>query len=293
MKVCIDAGHYGKYNHSPVLDSYWESDMTWKLSEYLKKELNALGVETVMTRTSQGVDRELVSRGYASKGCDLFISEHSNAAASSTAKYAVAIYMRANPTETYDERSKDIAERLAKVTGDTMGVNFRTYCKEYIGDRDGNGKQDDEWYGVLQGAKQAKTPGIIMENGFHTNLEDAKWLSNDSNLKKLAKAQAKCIADWGGVKEKPKEEPKKEVKATNPATSKDAKYSRAYVTTANLKLRNGAGIENKVLTDIPKNTKVNCYGYYSKSKDGAIWLYVMYIKGDVTYIGFANRGWLR
>lgn len=294
MKVCIDAGHYGKYNRSPVMPSYYESDMTWKLSQYLKAELNALGVETVMTRTSQAVDRELVSRGYASKGCDLFISEHSNAASSSTAAYAVAIYMRDNPSETYDDRSKQIAEKLAKVTGDTMGVNYRTYYKEYVGDRDGNGKQDDEWYGVLQGAKQARVPGIIMENGFHTNLKDTEWLSKDANLKKLAKAQAKCIADWGGVKEKPKEDPKiKEVKATQYATNKDSKYNRAYVTTANLNMRDGAGVSYKVINVIPNNTQVMCYGYYSKSSDGAIWLYVQYTKNNVRYTGFVNRGWLK
>lgn len=296
MKVCIDAGHYGKYNHSPVLDSYWESDMTWKLSQYLKQELNALGVETVMTRTSQAVDRELVSRGYASKGCDLFISEHSNAASSSTAAYALAIYMRENGNESYDEKSKAIAEKLAKVTGDTMGVGYRTYSKPADWDRDGNGKKDDEWYGVLQGAKQAKVPGIIMENGFHTNLKDAQWLSNDANLKKLAKAQAKCIADWGGVK--PSSKPssgssQKKVIASHYATSESKSYDRTYTTTDNLNMRDGAGIQYKILVTLPKNTKVRCYKYYSKSSDGAIWLLVAADLNGVHYEGFVNKGWLK
>jgi len=39
IKVCLDAGHYGKYNRSPAVSSYYESDMTWKLHNYLKKEL--------------------------------------------------------------------------------------------------------------------------------------------------------------------------------------------------------------------------------------------------------------
>ena len=42
IKVCLDAGHYGKYNRSPAVSSYYESDMTWKLHNYLKKELEAL-----------------------------------------------------------------------------------------------------------------------------------------------------------------------------------------------------------------------------------------------------------
>lgn len=203
MKVCVDAGHYGKYNHSPVLSSYWESDMTWKLSGYLSEELKKWGIEVVETRTNKDVDRELVSRGYAAKGCDLFVSEHSNAAASSTANYAVCIYMRANDAETYDEKSREIAKLVAKTTADTMGVGYSVYCREYIGDRDGNGKADDEWYGVLQGCKQAEVPGIIIENGFHTNLHDAEWLSKDANLRTLAVNQAKTIANWLGVDKKP------------------------------------------------------------------------------------------
>ena len=41
VKVCLDAGHYGKYNRSPAVSSYYESDMTWKLHNYLKKELES------------------------------------------------------------------------------------------------------------------------------------------------------------------------------------------------------------------------------------------------------------
>ena len=79
IKVCLDAGHYGKYNRSPAVSSYYESDMTWKLHNYLKKELEAFGIGVVTTRTNQNTDRALYERGAASKGCNLFISVHSNA----------------------------------------------------------------------------------------------------------------------------------------------------------------------------------------------------------------------
>ena len=42
VKVCLDAGHYGKYNRSPAVSSYYESDMTWKLHNYLKKEFGSI-----------------------------------------------------------------------------------------------------------------------------------------------------------------------------------------------------------------------------------------------------------
>ena len=30
-KICLDAGHYAKYNRSPVVPEYYESVMNWKL----------------------------------------------------------------------------------------------------------------------------------------------------------------------------------------------------------------------------------------------------------------------
>lgn len=215
-KVCLDAGHYGKYNQSPVLKSYYESDMTWKLHNYLASELEAWGVTVIKTRTNQATDRELVSRGYASKGCDLFLSLHSNAASTDKARYAVAIVMRDNKTQSYDDLSRDIGKKLADAVADIMGVDSSVYSKAYVGDRDGNGLQDDEWYGVLQGAKQAKTPGVILEHSFHTNLESAKWLSKDANLKKLAVKEAEVISKWLGIKEKPKAKTEPEKKETTP-----------------------------------------------------------------------------
>jgi hypothetical protein len=38
-KVCIDAGHYGKYNVSPVNRAYYESVQMWRLHELLAAEL--------------------------------------------------------------------------------------------------------------------------------------------------------------------------------------------------------------------------------------------------------------
>ena len=45
IKICLDAGHYGKYNQSPAVSKYYESDMAWKLHLLLKKELEAYGIE--------------------------------------------------------------------------------------------------------------------------------------------------------------------------------------------------------------------------------------------------------
>ena len=38
VKICLDAGHYGKYNQSPCNKAYFESEAMWKLTEYLKED---------------------------------------------------------------------------------------------------------------------------------------------------------------------------------------------------------------------------------------------------------------
>ena len=82
MKICLDAGHYGKYNQSPAEPGYYESEMTWKLHLLQKKYLEAYGIQVVLTREKQENDKGLYARGMEAKGCDLFISDHSNAVGS-------------------------------------------------------------------------------------------------------------------------------------------------------------------------------------------------------------------
>ena len=105
LKICLDAGHYGKYNQSPVVPEYYESDMTWKLHLLLKEALEEYeGVEVITTRFLQDVDLDLVSRGRKSAGCDLFLSLHSNGVTGKEwVDYPVVYYPISGPC-------KDLAE---------------------------------------------------------------------------------------------------------------------------------------------------------------------------------------
>lgn len=203
-KVCLDAGHYGKYNRSPVVPEYYESDFTWKYTNIEKEILEQkYGITVVLTRTDKNTDLDLFSRGQKAKGCDLFISNHSNACGTESVDHPAAIYFVPDGKITIDEKSREIAQILTKVVADTMGTtqSGTAYSRQSGEDRDRNGILDDEYYGVLNGAKQAGTPGIIMEHSFHTNARSANWLLNDNNLSRLAEAECKAIADWLGVKE--------------------------------------------------------------------------------------------
>lgn len=197
MQVVLDAGHYGKYNQSKVLPSYYESEMTWKLHLLLKAELEKLGVKVATTRAKQKADLEVSARGKKAKGADLFISLHSDAASTDKPNWATVIPYQELDWTDIDDKSRDIATKLGACVMDVMDLpEYRLYPRKSGNDRDGNGKLDDEYYGVLYGARKVGVPAVLVEHGFHTNLKCAEWLSNDDNLAKLAKAEAKVIYNW-------------------------------------------------------------------------------------------------
>ena len=118
VKICLDAGHYGSnYNQSPVVKSYYESVMVWELHLKLKAKLEALGFEVITTRSYRETDLNVYNRGIASKGCDVFISLHSNACGTESIDYPV-VY------RAYDNQNNAdaLALKLAKRIGELMGT---------------------------------------------------------------------------------------------------------------------------------------------------------------------------
>lgn len=198
IKVMIDPGHYSYYNQSPVYAPYWESVMTWKLSNYLQEELQALGVHADLTKSSLDEDPSLNDRGFSSKGYDFFISMHSNAGAASYIDQPIAIIYQDLPWTDIDDISREMGEILTATVTDVMKTNQKgiTYQRKGTGDWDGNGINDDEWYSVLFGSRYVGTSGILLEHSFHTNYRATLWLYNDDNLKKMAKEEAVAIFDY-------------------------------------------------------------------------------------------------
>lgn len=201
IKIMLDAGHDGRRNQSPVYPYYFESDFAWKLQTYLATELQAYGFAVGTTRLSQAQVMDVVPRGKASKGYDLFLSLHSDACGTPSVDRVSCIYLVNHQTCEAARVSKEIAEVLAPVITQTMGVKDAPKCYSKINgsDRNGNGiTTDDDYYGVLYGAHQVNTPGIILEHSFHTNMNSAVWLSMDENVRKLARAEAQAIASYFG-----------------------------------------------------------------------------------------------
>lgn len=251
MKICIDAGHYGKYNRSPANNKYYESDVMWKLHLLQKKYLEEYGFEVLITRSNQNTDKSLYNRGAMSKGCDLFISNHSNAVGSVTnnnVDYPVVIVP-------LNKKGNTIGQRLVECVEKVMG----TTQKGRVTTRAYNGK---DYYGVIRGAVAVGTVGLIIEHSFHTHKRSTDWLLNDDNLEKLAKAEADVIADYFGV-----------------AKQKEFKIR---VSIDNLNVRLGAGLSYGKNGYCPKGVYTivdtqNKDGYeWGKLKSGIGWVALKY-----------------
>lgn len=185
VKIMLDPGHYGSYYNKGAYPGYWESNMTWQLYLYLRDELeNYDGFKIGTTRAAKAIDRDVYYRGTASSGYDLFLSLHSNAAGAS-ADYPLIIKQKKNGVPA------KLTTPLGKAIENTIGTkqSARTITKT-------NSDGKTEYYGVLRGSAAVGTPGLILEHSFHTNYRAAKWLYQNSNLKLLAKAETKVLADY-------------------------------------------------------------------------------------------------
>lgn len=210
VKIMIDAGHYGNYYNKGAIDGYYESNMNWELQGYLKAELEAYGFEVGTTRKDKAKDMAVVDRGLASKGYDLFLSLHSNAASAPSADYVALFHLVDDRTTNVDTVSKLVAKKLAPVIADLMQTKqkYQVLTRAVDFDRDGDGQLNDNYYGVLHGADLADTAGVIIEHSFHTNPDSCRWLMNSNNLKKMAAAEAAVLAELWGLKKPVVEETK-------------------------------------------------------------------------------------
>jgi len=162
--------------------------MVWKLHLLQKKYLEEYGIEVITTRRREDEDKGLFARGAESKGCDLFLSDHSNAVGTGVNNQVdyPAAYCVINGSA--DGIGMALAQCVEKV--------MKTKQPARIEHRRG---QNGDYYGVLRGAASVGTPGLILEHSFHTNAQIAAWLLKESNLDRLAGAEADAIALYYGI----------------------------------------------------------------------------------------------
>lgn len=248
----LDAGHYGEYNRSPVVPEYYESKRMWVLCEYLFDELTKYGFEVLKTRTDQNTDLAVVKRGELAKGCDLFISLHSNAVGNGGGESSDRVSVYAP----FDLRngSFELANLLANAVKECMGVS-----KGVVKTRKSE-KGDYEYYGVLRGTSSVGCPlYYIVEHSFHTNKQAAEWLMSDDNLLRLARIEAAVIAAYFGYFKKTYE--KGDVDMNGRLDSIDVMLiKRAYFGTVELTE------EQKALADMDENGEIDVFDYIAAKR---------------------------
>ena len=264
-KICLDAGHYGKYNRSPAVREYYESDMTWKLHLLLKKYLEGYGFEVITTRSNKDTDKTLYKRGTTAKGCDLFLSLHSNAAGSGVNENVDRVDVYAPLSGKGHAIARKLADCIAHTMGTKQGANVKTK----------QGSSGGEYYGVIRGAVAVGTIGLLVEHSFHTCTRSAMWLLDDNNLDKLARAEAEVIAKHFGTTEQPVEKPVEKDEAFKPY--------RVKIATDELNVRKGPGTkydvelvvhEGDVYTIVDETS--NGSTRWGKLKSGAGWISLKY-----------------
>jgi len=187
-KIMIDPGH-APGNANKGANGYFEHDGMWKVSNYLKAALERCGCIVGLTR-GENEDPSLTARGKKAAGHDLFISEHSNAGGGKGVEVYYSIKL---PTD------RNFAAALSKAVAGVMGTADRG-AKTKIG-------VGGDYYTVIASAQAAGTGHVLLiENGFHDNLQDEAFLLKNENLKAIAEAQAKVICNFLGVTYKESEE---------------------------------------------------------------------------------------
>ena len=191
--IVLDAGHGQFGNSYPILENTYEGTQNFKLACKLKPCLEAKGFTVLLTRSRIEDDPSLEERGKLAgeNNAVLFLSLHSNAPGSATSPEA---YHAVRGSEVYysladEPRNAVIARALNAAVVETMGTVDRGVKTRTYPDQPGI-----NYYGVLRHSAAYGCPtAFIIEHGFHTNPEDAAFLSNDECLQKLAEAEAEVI----------------------------------------------------------------------------------------------------
>ena len=192
MKICLDPGHYGKYN-SGIIKGYYESEMNLKLAYKLKEKLEQYGAEVFLTRAGTE-DLSLYSRGQAAvkNNCDVFFSIHSNARSGDENHRGVVVYY-----SIFQPEHKGLMEELGRAVAQAMGSIFQAALTR----KGNNGNWD--YNTVIKSAVDGGVPmAFLLEHGYHTNREDCAALMKDEVLEKIAEAESRILAEhFGLVKE--------------------------------------------------------------------------------------------
>lgn len=208
VTICLDPGHGGNDSGAVGVNNAYEKDLTLKIAQYCKQELEKYDCNVVMTRTGD-TNPSLEDRAnYAkSQGAQYLISIHLN----SGGGYAVGAevyYPNTNWRPDISQNGKNVAQaiqnQLVSIGIHNRGIKFRTIDTNEYPDpfRYDDGSVAD-YYGIIRNAKYNGLTGLIIEHCFINSVSDYNnYLNSDAKLQKLGVADANGIVSALGLSKK-------------------------------------------------------------------------------------------
>lgn len=182
-KIVIDSGHGGSDGGASG-NGIVEKDLTLKISQYMKKRFDELGIENSMTRTTDETlnpsDRVKKVLSFYGNGKDVIVlSNHINAGGGDG--FEIVYGLRNN-----DTLAKKIAQEI-----ENTGQNVRKYYQRRL---PSNSSKD--YYYIIR--ETPDTEALLVEYGFLDSTDDdVSQLKN--NYEDLAEAVVKAVASYIGV----------------------------------------------------------------------------------------------
>lgn len=201
LVVAIDPGHGGT-DAGASYGGMKEKDVNLKIAKYIKAYLEEYaGVQVYLTRsTDKYVGLSDRVSNSLDADADVFISIHNNSSSNLDTSGSMVFY----PNESYisdlnAEGSGLAASILSQLTGlglPDLGIRTR--------DSESGNTYDDgsiaDYYSVIRNAKLSGITGIIVEHAFVSSEYDrTHYLGTATQLKKLALADVKGIAEYYGL----------------------------------------------------------------------------------------------
>lgn len=195
VTICLDPGHVDKYNRGGYSE-YYEGTQMFKLAYILKEELEKYnGIKVIVTRAKVTDDPALATRGQMAKnaGAKLFLSLHSDACNTESVNRVSVFRSILLPN------SVKLGQALMDAVVNTISKDIPITASTSILTRV-NSAGNADYYGVIRSsAGGSVTESFILEHGFHTNYKQSLWLYSETNLRKLAQAEAAVIATYYGA----------------------------------------------------------------------------------------------
>lgn len=182
-KIVIDAGHGGADGGASG-NGILEKDYTLKISNYLKKRFDELGIESSLTRNSdelldQNTRPKRVQSFYGNGSDVIVISNHLNAGGGDGAEII------------YSLRNSDLLSKMISKELENAGQNVRKYYQRRL-----PSNPSKDYYYLLRNTPNNET--IIVEYGFLDSVkDDVNQIKN--NWQSLAEAVVKGVSNYINV----------------------------------------------------------------------------------------------